>query len=179
MKECINCGSMLEDDAVVCRFCTQAQNESVPIDEEYYQKQQEADRIRQAREAEERRAREAKARAAREPGYRQYQPPPPPPPGQGQAYGQPGGYQQPGYQGRQGQPPYPQYRNLNRVAAGVLAIVLGAVGIHKFYMGKITAGIVYVVFSFTGIPFIIGVIEGIVYLSMDDNSFREKYCRLR
>ena len=52
----------------------------------------------------------------------------------------------------------------NRVAAAILAIFLGDLGIHKFYMGKIGQGILYLVFCWTGIPAIVGIIEGIIYL---------------
>src|ERR1044071_4044515 len=34
----------------------------------------------------------------------------------------------------------------NRVTAGVFALMLGGLGIHKFYLGQVAAGIVYLVF---------------------------------
>lgn len=47
------------------------------------------------------------------------------------------------------------------VTVGVLlAILLGGIGAHHFYMGNIGLGIAYLVFSWTGIPLIIGLIEG-------------------
>lgn len=63
----------------------------------------------------------------------------------------------------------------NKLAAGLLGIFLGGIGIHKFYMGKIGAGILYLVFCWTGIPAIIGFIEGIVYLCSDDHNFQVKH----
>jgi TM2 domain-containing membrane protein YozV len=51
---------------------------------------------------------------------------------------------------------------VNKIAYVVLAIVIGDFGIHKFYAGKIGLGIVYLLFFWTGIPAIIGLIEGIV-----------------
>jgi len=63
----------------------------------------------------------------------------------------------------------------NRVTAGVFGILLGGFGIHKFYLGKIGWGIVYLVFFWTCIPAIIGLIEGIRYLTMSDQEFAEKY----
>ncbi len=63
----------------------------------------------------------------------------------------------------------------NRVTAGVLGILLGGFGIHKFYLGKIGWGIIYLVFFWTFIPTIIGLIEGIKYLAMSDNEFAAKY----
>jgi len=63
----------------------------------------------------------------------------------------------------------------NKVAAGVLAILLGGLGIHKFYLGKLGQGILYLIFSWTGIPSIIGLIEGILYLVQTDEEFNAKY----
>ena len=64
----------------------------------------------------------------------------------------------------------------NKVVAGILAILLGDLGIHKFYLGKIGWGIVYLLFCWTGIPAIVGFIEGIIYLCTDDETFQVKYC---
>lgn len=63
----------------------------------------------------------------------------------------------------------------NRIAAGVLAILLGGLGVHKFYLGKVGQGIIYLLFCWTGIPGIIGLIEGILYLCMTDQEFAAKY----
>jgi len=63
----------------------------------------------------------------------------------------------------------------NKVAAGVLAILLGGLGIHKFYLGKLGQGILYLIFSWTGIPSIIGLIEGILYLIQTDEEFNARY----
>ena len=62
-----------------------------------------------------------------------------------------------------------------RMVAALLAIFLGGFGVHKFYLGKIDQGIVYVLFFWTLIPHIIGFIEGIVYLGMSDEAFETKY----
>ncbi|WP_231037823.1 TM2 domain-containing protein [Pectinatus frisingensis] len=59
---------------------------------------------------------------------------------------------------------------VSKVVYCVLAILLGGIGIHKFYTGKIGLGIVYLIFCFTGIPFIIGIIEGIAALTKDTDS---------
>lgn len=63
----------------------------------------------------------------------------------------------------------------SKVAAALLAIFLGGFGIHKFYLGKAGMGILYLVFCWTGIPAIIGFIEGIIYLCESDQSFAAKY----
>ncbi|HUO34494.1 MAG TPA: zinc-ribbon domain and TM2 domain-containing protein [Candidatus Acidoferrum sp.] len=63
----------------------------------------------------------------------------------------------------------------NRIAAALFAIFLGDFGIHKFYLGRVGAGVVYLIFFWTGIPAIIGFIEGIIYLVMSDQDFAAKY----
>ena len=63
----------------------------------------------------------------------------------------------------------------SNVAAGLLALFLGGLGAHKFYMKKPGMGILYLVFVWTYIPAIVGLVEGIIYLTMDENSFNEKY----
>ncbi|MFT3951950.1 MAG: TM2 domain-containing protein [Oscillospiraceae bacterium] len=62
----------------------------------------------------------------------------------------------------------------SKIAAGVLAIVLGGLGIHKFYLGKVGLGVVYLLLCWTGIPAIIGLIEGIIYLTSNDHNFQVK-----
>lgn len=85
-------------------------------------------------------------------------------------------YQQPVYV----QPAYvadginPAWPIKSKVVAGILGILLGGLGIHKFYLGKVGLGIVYILFCWTGIPEIIGFIEGIVYLCSDDHNFQVK-----
>lgn len=63
----------------------------------------------------------------------------------------------------------------SRVTAGILAILLGGFGAHKFYIGKTGIGIAYLLFCWTGIPSIIGLIEGILYLTKTDTEFQQKY----
>ena len=71
-----------------------------------------------------------------------------------------------------------------KVAAALLAIFLGGFGIHKFYIGKNTAGVIMLVVFFLGlilfaIPSIIvsliAFIEGIIYLIKSEEDFHEQY----
>lgn len=62
----------------------------------------------------------------------------------------------------------------SKVAAGLLGIFFGGIGIHKFYLGKIGMGILYLCFCWTGIPEIVGFIEGIIYLCSNDENFQLK-----
>lgn len=67
--------------------------------------------------------------------------------------------------------------NKSKVVAGILGILLGGFGIHKFYLGRIGWGIVYLVLCWTYIPAIVGFIEGIIYLASSEESFRRKHER--
>ena len=68
-----------------------------------------------------------------------------------------------------------------KVVAGVLAILTGCLGIHKFYLGYTKAGLIMLLVTlltcgFAGtIMMIIGIIEGIVYLTKTDAEFVATY----
>jgi len=64
-------------------------------------------------------------------------------------------------------------QNRNKTAAGLLALFLGGLGIHKFYLGQVGWGVLYLLFVWTGIPSIVGFIEGIIYLAVSENQFSE------
>lgn len=68
----------------------------------------------------------------------------------------------------------PSWPVKNKVAAGIFGIFLGGIGVHKFYMGKIGMGILYLCFCWTGIPAIVGFVEGIIYLCSNDENFQLK-----
>ena len=59
----------------------------------------------------------------------------------------------------------------SRTTAIVLAFLLGGIGAHKFYLGSIGWGLVYLLFSWSFIPMIVAAIEGIIYLTQDDQAF--------
>lgn len=63
----------------------------------------------------------------------------------------------------------------SRVTAAIFAFFLGGLGVHKFYLGRVAQGILYILFIWTFIPSIIAFIEGIVYLTMSDEAFAQKY----
>lgn len=69
----------------------------------------------------------------------------------------------------------PMTSGKSKVVAALLAIFLGGIGAHKFYLGSMGMGILYLLMSWTFIPLIAGVIEGLVYLSMSDEAFAAKY----
>lgn len=63
----------------------------------------------------------------------------------------------------------------DRVTAALLALFLGGLGVHHFYLGSTGLGVVYLLFCWTFIPMIVAGIEGIVLLCMSDSSFHKKY----
>lgn len=63
----------------------------------------------------------------------------------------------------------------SRIAAALLAFFLGGFGVHKFYLGKIGQGFLYLIFCWTFIPSIIAFVEFIIYLCSTDEDFARKY----
>lgn len=66
-----------------------------------------------------------------------------------------------------------------KVPAGILAILLGFLGIHKFYLGYVKEGIIQIVLSFLCVGGLIGLIEGILYLTKSDEDFDKIYVQGR
>lgn len=63
-----------------------------------------------------------------------------------------------------------------RIVAGIFGILLGGLGIHKFYLGYVGAGIIQIILSMVcGIGAIIALIEGIIYLTKSDEEFIQTY----
>lgn len=63
----------------------------------------------------------------------------------------------------------------DRTTAGILALLLGGLGAHKFYLGQTGMGLLYLCFFWTLIPAIAGFIEGILYLTKTDEEFQRIY----
>jgi TM2 domain-containing membrane protein YozV len=68
-----------------------------------------------------------------------------------------------------------------KVTAGILGLLFGGLGVHKFYLGYTNAGIIQLLASvFTcGAFAIIGHIEGIIYLTKSDQEFVDTYVNSR
>lgn len=105
-----------------------------------------------------------------------------------QAYSQP--YTQQPYGQPYGQPyrqPYAQAapNTKDHVAAGLLAIFLGSLGIHKFYLGYNTPGFIMLAVTIVGSIFslgiaglamvVISIVEGVLYLSKSQTEFEQVY----
>ncbi len=65
----------------------------------------------------------------------------------------------------------------DKTVAGLLAIFLGGLGIQYFYLGKTTAGIITIVISLCScyIWSVLMLVQGILMLTMSEDSFREKF----
>ena len=63
----------------------------------------------------------------------------------------------------------------NKTTAGILAIIFGWLGVHRFYLGQKGLGILYFLLAWTGISLLIGLVDGIVLLTMEDDKFHRKY----
>ncbi|RLD27426.1 MAG: hypothetical protein DRI70_04525 [Bacteroidetes bacterium] len=71
-----------------------------------------------------------------------------------------------------------------KLLAGILGIVLGAFGVHKFILGYNKEGVIMLVVGLLGwflcaiptaIVSLVGLIEGIIYLTKSDEEFYETY----
>ena len=75
------------------------------------------------------------------------------------------------------QNPSPIYRDNKKILAGVLAIMLGGFGIHKFILGYTKEGVLQILMSFfsCGLASVIPFVEGIIYLTKSDEEFYQIY----
>jgi TM2 domain-containing membrane protein YozV len=68
-----------------------------------------------------------------------------------------------------------------KIAAGICGILLGALGIHKFILGNTTPGVIMLLVSILTLGILapimglIGLIEGIIYLTKSDEEFVRIY----
>lgn len=77
-------------------------------------------------------------------------------------------------------PPY-NPADSKRVAAGICGILIGGLGIHKFILGMTTPGLIMLLVTVLTCGFggmimgVIGIIEGIIYLTKSDEQFYQEY----
>jgi TM2 domain-containing membrane protein YozV len=62
----------------------------------------------------------------------------------------------------------------SKVVAGMLALFLGGLGIHRFYLGQ-WWGLFYLLLCWTFVPAIIALVEGIVFFCTNDDAWNAKY----
>ena len=69
----------------------------------------------------------------------------------------------------------------NKIAAGLCAILIGAFGVHKFVLGYVGAGTIMLLVTVLScgicapVMSLIGLIEGIIYLTKSDEDFVNTY----
>lgn len=63
----------------------------------------------------------------------------------------------------------------NQNTAGLLALLLGGIGVHKFYLNKPIQGLLYAALCWTFVPVAIALIEAIVIFGMKPEKFNAKY----
>lgn len=59
--------------------------------------------------------------------------------------------------------------------AVLFAILLGGIGVHKFYLNQPGRGMLYLFFCWTFIPAVISFFEAITYLSMNEQYWDERF----
>ncbi|WP_124642724.1 MULTISPECIES: TM2 domain-containing protein [Amniculibacterium] len=64
-----------------------------------------------------------------------------------------------------------------KVLAGILAILLGGFGVHKFILGYTKEGLIQLGLTIVtcGIASVLGLVEGIIYLTKTDEEFYKTY----
>ena len=74
-----------------------------------------------------------------------------------------------------------------KIAAGICGLLVGSLGIHKFILGYTTEGLIMLLVSVLGgiftcgitsaIVWVVGLVEGILYLTKPDEEFVETYVK--
>lgn len=62
----------------------------------------------------------------------------------------------------------------SKVVAGLLALLLGGLGVHRFYLGQ-WWGVVYLLLCWTGLPALVAIVEGIVFLCSDQKNWDARH----
>lgn len=63
----------------------------------------------------------------------------------------------------------------SKSTAILLAVLLGGIGIHRFYLNRPVSGLVYMIFCWTFIPAIVSLLEAFTFLSYTEEKFNLKY----
>jgi TM2 domain-containing membrane protein YozV len=81
------------------------------------------------------------------------------------------------------QPDMPSMQDISgkKIAAGVCAILIGEFGVHKLILGLTGPGIIMLLVTILTcgiggiVMWIIGIIEGVIYLTKSDEEFYQRY----
>ncbi len=72
-----------------------------------------------------------------------------------------------------------------KMAAGICGILLGSLGVHKFILGYTSEGVIMLLITVLScgilavVPHIIGIVEGIIYLTKPDEEFVRTYIQTK
>ena len=68
-------------------------------------------------------------------------------------------------------------RGKEKTVAGILGILLGGFGVHHFYLGSTTSGVIELALSVVtcGIGGLLGLVEGVMILIMSEEEFNTRY----
>ncbi len=74
-------------------------------------------------------------------------------------------------------PPVPPEVNTKKILCGVMGIIFGGLGIHRFILNDVPGGLLRILITLVtcGLGSIIGLIEGIIYLTKTDPEFYQIY----
>ncbi len=62
-----------------------------------------------------------------------------------------------------------------KTTAAVLAFFLGGLGVHRFYLGQVGLGFVYMLLCWTFVPGIIALIDMVAFIVMSEEKFNTLY----
>ena len=63
----------------------------------------------------------------------------------------------------------------SKTTTGILALLLGGVGVHYFYINKPIAGIIFIALCWTYIPSVIALVQAILMFTMTQEQFNKKF----
>ncbi|WP_379969475.1 TM2 domain-containing protein [Epilithonimonas sp. UC225_85] len=63
----------------------------------------------------------------------------------------------------------------SKSTTAILALFLGGLGIHRFYLGQNGMGLLYLLFFWTFIPALIAFFDFLIFIFMSEDNFNYKY----
>lgn len=66
-------------------------------------------------------------------------------------------------------------KRIKAIICSALSLIFGGIGIQKFYLGQTKRGILYVLFCWTGIPYLLCIVDLIRFIFMSEKDFNLTY----
>jgi TM2 domain-containing membrane protein YozV len=63
----------------------------------------------------------------------------------------------------------------SKATAVILALLLGGIGVHRFYLGQLGWGLFYLLFSWTFVPLVLSLVEVVGLLLTSSSKFDATY----